>query len=124
MGLLYKTAAHPAKVFPRKVIQNPRERFRSAEKFPLRVSKHSNPEKVAGSIAKAFLDGRVIEAEVYGEGALSCLFLALGIAQNLTEKNGGEMRITRMSTNVRTKGVLIEIEAKFRRDYKSQRKGW
>ncbi|SHJ45627.1 stage V sporulation protein S [Desulfofundulus thermosubterraneus] len=57
--------------------------------FHTRVASASDPEKVAGSIAKALAEGHGVEVRATGEAALARLLLALGLAQAFTRKNGG-----------------------------------
>ncbi|MQL51814.1 hypothetical protein GFC01_05960 [Desulfofundulus thermobenzoicus] len=57
--------------------------------FHVRVASASDPEKVAGSIAKALAEGHGVEVRATGEAALARLLLALGLAQAFTRKNGG-----------------------------------
>lgn len=57
--------------------------------FHTRVASASDPQKVAGSIAKALAEGHSVEVRATGEAALARLLLALGLAQAFTRRNGG-----------------------------------
>jgi len=87
------------------------QKYFPPEPFQVKVSPESDPGKVAGSIAKALLDGRDVEAEVSGEPSLARLALALGIAQSFTAKNGGEMRVSVPEADLRSQSVRVRVTA-------------
>jgi len=86
-----------------------RRPFQPAEPFEVRVLATSDPEKVAGSIAKALLDGRPVVAEVSGADALARAMLALGLAAAFTEKNGGKMEAVFSGADLKRETVRVEI---------------
>jgi len=87
-------------------------RFSPPEVFEVKVTPSSNPEKVAGSIAKALLDGKEVIAEVSGEAAMARLLMALGLAQDFTVKNGGEMRVSVPEVDLRRETVKVRVTAR------------
>ena len=86
-----------------------RKPFQPAEPFEIRVLPTSDPERVAGSIAKALLDGRLVIAEISGADALARAMLALGLAAAFTEKNGGKMETVFSSTDLKRETVRVEV---------------
>lgn len=83
--------------------------------FHTRVAASSDPEKVAGSLAKALAGGRDVEVTASGEPALARLLLALGLAQAFTLKNGGNARVKVGDVDLGRGSVAVLLTGEFSR---------
>ena len=84
-----------------------RPRF-NPETFATKVTDRTDPQKLASAIARALVDGCVVEVEAAGESALARLLLALALAEAFTEENGGTMKTSFSGVDLKAPSVAVK----------------
>lgn len=76
-----------------------------AEAIVLRVAADSNPSSVAGSIAKNFQEGKRVELDAVGAGAINQMVKACAIARRFLAPLGRDIAIIPAFTTTLIDGV-------------------